>query len=132
MEEKERLIKLFVECYDDLDSVEEQVRVHNIYARENCTDNKIFENDDDFIDEMFSKPSEAVRAISFGSYDYNDNYAWFNGYGNLESASYYADMPLIDAEEMADWFIDNYKELNHLDAFDEFCERCEYGFDEED
>jgi hypothetical protein len=52
---------------------------------------------------------EAVRAASYGEYDYSDNYVKFNGYGNLESLDYITTDDLgnsVDAiaEEVADNF----------------------------
>lgn len=46
----------------------------------------VYDFDDDFINENFSSPAEAVRACFFGKIDnWLDDYIRFNGYGNLES-----------------------------------------------
>lgn len=48
------------------------------------------ENDEEFFSVYFEgRPMEAVRAVSFGDYKYNDAYVKFNGYGNLETYSGY-------------------------------------------
>lgn len=46
----------------------------------------VYDFDDDFINEHFSSPAEAVRACFFGNIkNWLDDYIRFNGYGNLES-----------------------------------------------
>ena len=46
------------------------------------------ENDEEFFNTYFyNKPMEAVRATSYGEYNYTDEFVKFNVYGNLESAS---------------------------------------------
>lgn len=50
---------------------------------------EFYENDDDFIENMFKTKRDAVRAVCFGNYNYADDFIKFNGYGNLESYSEY-------------------------------------------
>ena len=46
----------------------------------------VYENDDEFFQIYFeSKVMEAVRAVSYGDYNYMEEYVRFNGYGNIES-----------------------------------------------
>lgn len=73
---------------DTLDN-DELVNYHNIYARKNASDDEIYNNDEDFFLTFFgSKIMDAIRAISYGEYKYNDDYVMFNGYANLESFDY--------------------------------------------
>lgn len=44
-----------------------------------------FENDKEFFKAYFNNPMEAIRAICYGDYNYNDDYIRFNGYGNIDS-----------------------------------------------
>lgn len=45
-----------------------------------------YENDEEFFDTYFyNKPMEAVRAVQYGDYNYNDPYVQFDGYMNLVS-----------------------------------------------
>jgi hypothetical protein len=45
-------------------------------------------NDDDFFDTYFhGDVMGAIRAVTFGDYNYNDDYVKFNGYGNVISGS---------------------------------------------
>lgn len=48
-----------------------------------------YENDDDFIENMFKTKRDTVRAVCFGNYNYADDFVKFNGYGNLDSYSKY-------------------------------------------
>ncbi len=66
---------------------------------------EFFYNDDEFFNVFFGiNTMEAVRAVCFGDYNYNDDYVRFNGYNNLESASQYEVMMEYDLckEDIAD------------------------------
>ena len=64
----------------------ELVSVHNTYCQNENYDDEIYSNDEDFFNMFFEgKVLEAVRAISYGEYQYNHDYVVFNGYANLES-----------------------------------------------
>lgn len=90
---------------EDLNN-DELVSHHNIYARENNSDDEIYNNDEDFFNTFFDgKVMEAVRAISFGEYKYNDDYVIFNGYANLESFNNPADH--VDISEIANDILEN-------------------------
>lgn len=52
-------------------------------------DDMIYENSDELFEENFATHAEAVRAVLFGHYNYNDSYVKFNGYANLDSLSSY-------------------------------------------
>ena len=43
------------------------------------------------------KVLDAVRAVSYGEYQYSNDYVIFNGYGNLESFDYVKERVDIDA-----------------------------------
>lgn len=45
-------------------------------------------NDEEFFNTFFyNNVMEAVRAVFYGDYNYNDDYVMFDGYGNLETLS---------------------------------------------
>lgn len=130
---KDKLIELFVECYDNC-NLRSKIEIHNIYVRENnfSYEGEIESNDEDFFNLFFEgKPMEAVRASFYGKYHYYDDWVWFNAYGNLESGDDEEELPLRDAEEMAEWCIDNYDEVSYVDGMEDFCEACEMGDDDE-
>src|SRR5699024_3961427 len=70
----------------------------------------VYENDDEFFQIYFeSKVMEAVRAVSFGDYNYLDDYVRFNGYGNIESLSEYEWHQ--ELEDEADDIVEQYLEM---------------------
>ena len=82
---------------------------------------RVEDNDEEFFSIFFSaNVMEAVRAISFGNYNYNDDYVMFNGYGNLETMdSYDYDKLLVESkEEIIDAAIDNLAESEVMDILD--------------
>lgn len=131
---KEKLIELFIDGYENCE-LGSKIVIHNIYVREVncCYENEIESNDEDFFNTYFEgKPMDAVRAASYGNYNYNDDWVWFNAYGNLESGCFEGDLPLLDAEEMAEWFIEHYDEVDYITEMGDFCGACEEGDDEEE
>jgi hypothetical protein len=70
-------------------SNELQQVVNELNTWNNCLDWLDYqENDESFFDTYFSdNVMKVVRAISFGNYNYNDDYVIINGHGNLESKS---------------------------------------------
>jgi hypothetical protein len=67
-------------------SNDDLVNVWNEYAREHDRDNEIYSNEEDFFNTYFEgRLMEAIRAISFGEYNYSDSFIRFNGYANLET-----------------------------------------------
>lgn len=63
------------------------VAIHNEYCQScNYSDDEIYSNDEEFFNTYFeNKVLDAVRAVSFGDYRYQDEHIIFNGYGNLET-----------------------------------------------
>ena len=83
-----------------VEQLESMVREMN--AWDGSFDNlAVYSNDDEFFQIFFeSKVMEAVRAVSYGDYNYMDEYVRFNGYGNIESLSgYQLNNELRDAED---------------------------------
>ena len=131
---KEKLVELFVEGYKNCE-LSSKIAIHNTYVREtDCTgEYEIESNDEDFFNTFFEgKPMEAVRASFYGDFRYIDNWVWFNAYGNLESGDYESELPLRDAEEMAEWYIEHYEEVEYITEMGDFCDACENGEDDEE
>lgn len=131
---KEKLVELFVDGYENCE-LSSKIEIHNIYIREadGGWEYEIESNDEDFFNTFFEgKPMEAVRASYYGDFRYNDDWVWFDTYGNLSSGGNEEELPLRDAEEMAEWYIENYEELEHIKEMGDFCDACEEGEDEED
>lgn len=91
-------------CLGDYDTAD-LVRLYNEMAeRNNYT--MIQENTDDVLDELFSCPSDAIRAASDSDYNYADDYLYYDVY--FESFDHWSDKNSpIDIDELADWFADH-------------------------
>ena len=64
-----------------------ELMVREMNAWDGALDNlAVYENDDEFFQIFFeSKVMEAVRAVSYGDYNFMEEFVRFNGYGNIES-----------------------------------------------
>jgi hypothetical protein len=86
---------------------EESIELWNEYCEDyNDPDGRIYPNDEEFFS-LFGDVMEVVRAISYGDYNFSDNYVYFNGYGNLETFNYYGgkDCP-VSQSDLINWLID--------------------------
>ena len=63
----------------------------------------------------YSRPSDAIRAIYYGNYTFNDPYFYFNGYANIQSAySLISDKnSIVSLSELADWLIEDERYENY-------------------
>lgn len=92
------------------------VNIWNWYCSYQNMDDYVYNNDDDFFETYFEgRPGEAVRAVLFGHYNYNDDWVWFNGYANLDSSSTLPD--IVDIDEVIGWIV---REENYDEALDYF------------
>ena len=76
---------------------------------ESLIDLEYYYNDEEFFNIFFGiNTMDAVRAVCFGDYRYNDDYVRFDGYGNLESINKYELMAEYDLykDEIADKIIE--------------------------
>ena len=98
-----------------IDDLKEMLLSINSY--DNRLDNLDYEyNDEDFFNTFYSNnPYELARAISYGSYDYNDEYVRIDVYGNLESISEYSFNDLV--EEYKEEIITEYLDIIEEDNF---------------
>ena len=104
-------MRLIVKNPSDLDANQLREMVNEVNSWDSSLENlEYYENDDDFFNTYFSNNViEAVRAVSFGDYNYSDDYVRLDAYGNLESASeyeYYSEL-----ENYADEIAERYLEL---------------------
>lgn len=111
----------FIEQFKNL-STEEKVVLFNEYASEHCSDNIIYNFDDDFFNTFFEgKTAEAVRAWHFGGkrkYDghladnsWSDEYIKFNGCANLET------MDKFEADEYCNIYAEEIYEFVNYDNY---------------
>lgn len=103
-------MRLIVKNPSDLDASQLRDMVVYVNSYDGSLENlEYYENDDDFFNTYFSNNViEAVRAVSFGDYNYSDDYVRIDAYGNLESASkyeYYSELENY-ADEIAERYLD--------------------------
>ena len=133
---REKFINAIIEeinCFDN----DQMVQLNNEYCdQQNCPDDQIYSNDANFFADVYGGDvMEAVRAVSYGDYNYSHDWVKLNGYGNLESMNVIDEDDLCEsidtiAEEVADNF-HNYDHLFDLDK-DDFEEEDEDDTDEDD
>lgn len=115
-------MRLIVKKPSDLDANQLREMVNEVNSWDSSLENlEYYENDDDFFNTYFSNNViEAVRAVSFGDYNYSDDYVRLDAYGNLESASeyeYYSEL-----ENYADEIAERYLELVESGDIDDVAE----------
>lgn len=72
------------------------------------TDDRVYENGEDFFNEMFRNPYDAAMGVAFGNWRCSDRYVVFNGYANVESFQYWQDSNSpIDVDVLAEWLMEN-------------------------
>ena len=94
MNEMEKRKKL-VDYINDM-KTEEIVELHNSYCEAaGYEDNRIYSMYE--LDELLEgrTPTDILSMGFYGDFRPQHDFFWFNGYGNLESADYIADMPIF-------------------------------------
>ena len=103
-------MRLIVKDASDLDISQLKDMTMEVNSYDGSLENlEIYENNDYFFNTYFSgNVMEAVKAVSFGDYNYSDDFIRFDAYGNLESLSEYEyESELEDyADEIAERYIE--------------------------
>ncbi len=73
-----------LEDYETIKDVYDALSDRDIFVMEEVYD---FSDPEEFINSMFSSAYEAAMAVGRGHVNLNDDYVYFNGYGNLETIS---------------------------------------------
>lgn len=100
----------------------EIVNLNNTYAQNvNYSEDEIYINDEDFFNTFFYENSmEAVRAASYGDYNYHHEYVKFNGYGNLVTMDAVTVEDLCDSvENIAEHVCENFEEYKYIFSIQE-------------
>lgn len=89
------------------------IEIYNEYAEQNSYE-RIYDNDDLILDDMFTSNYDAIRAAFYGDYNPSHAYFTFNGYANLQSFEYLdSEHCPIDIEELAQWLINEEKLVDY-------------------
>ena len=76
---------------------------------------EIYNHDEEFFEIFFTNAMDAIRAVSFGDYRYNDDYVIFNGYGNLETFNRMDTDRLVEfVETMAQYIAEKIEEFEDI------------------
>ncbi len=107
-----KTIEAITDYLNELDN-SDLVRIHNEYCQSaNMDSDEIYSNDEEFFNMFFEgKVIEAVRAATYGDFNYSHDYVIFNGYGNLDSFNNPADH--VDIAAIAEDILEN--ESNYID-----------------
>lgn len=126
------LNELVIEAIENLSSTEIK-ELNNAYCEANSYhDDLIYDNDDEFFEMNFSDTMSAVRAVSYGGYNYGHKYVQINGQGNLDSFSELDEDNLSNSvSTVAEWAIENQHQLDMFD-WDELNESEEEETEDED
>lgn len=132
---KEKFLKAIIEEINCFDS-DQLVQLNNTYCDEqNYPDDQIYSNDANFFADYFSDTMEAVRAVSYGDYNYTHDWVVLNGYGNLVSMDSVGTDDLCESVDIiAEHVAENFSSYDHLFDIDEddFDEDEEEETDEDD
>ena len=94
-----------LEGYD----TEVMVNIYNQYA-DAMRYERINDNDEHTINDLYSSPYDALLAASYGDYNPNHDYFVYDGYNNLSSFNFADDdNSPIDISELAQWLINEDK-----------------------
>lgn len=97
------------EALEDYDTIEDVYYALDDREATGCED--VYDFDDEFFDEFFTDKSEIARAVFFGDiHNWQDDYIYFNGYGNLVSMNKWDYQEMI--EDHADEIIKEYVQEN--------------------
>ena len=111
-------VNQIIETLESLSS-SKLMQVNNRYCDANGYNDTIYYNNSDELNSLFNSPSDALRAASYGNYNYANSYFRLNGYGNLESFQTVEPNDLVDTPaNIAEHILEN-PELYNLDLSDE-------------
>lgn len=97
------------------------INLWNECAESKCYyDDRVYGNDETFLNEMFGQTYDAVRAATNGDYNVHDGYVVFDGYANLQSFDWWDDNNSpVDEDTLVDWLMEQPKKLKELGIEDE-------------
>ncbi len=100
----DEIVTPYLDGLDDSDLI----GAYNEFADENGSE-PYYSNDEELFFGM--DPMEAVRCTYYGNYNFMDEYAKFNGYGNVDTYSaYQVRESIMKEDEFLSWVYDNYYE----------------------
>ena len=108
MEKRKKLVD-----YINSMGIEEKIALHNSYCdAAGYEDDRIYSMYE--LDELLEgrTPTDILSMGFYGDFRPQHDFFWFNGYGNLESADYIADMPIF-AIDIANYILSKEDSLDN-------------------
>ena len=99
-----------IQKWDNFNFITKLVIVQDINSYDGSFDNLDYrDNDEEFFERYANDPYELARAISYGEYNFMDDYVKINAYGNIESTNEYELEKELDdyKEEIIDTIFDD-------------------------
>lgn len=120
MTKEEKFLQAIIEEINSFDS-DQLVQLNNTYCDNvNYPDDQIYSNDANFFADYFSDMMEAVRAVSYGDYNYTHNWVKINGYGNLDTMDQVDTDDLCESVDViAENVSENFSDYDYLFDIDE-------------
>ena len=103
-----------------MENYELEIRDYHEFAREVLYDD-FYDNIDEELNDAFGSPAGAIKAATYGNYNYHDDYFKFDGNGNLQSFNKYELEDIYGDKEVIKYCIDNmsYAEADFLEENEE-------------
>ena len=120
MEKTLNLFNLKAQLMEEIENFtsSEIFELNNIFCIEaNYHDDMIYELDDYTLDEIFhgQEPSQIIKQIAYGDFNYSHDFFRFDGYGNLESLSFLDVSSLPDfVGNIVDFIVENPSEFTSI------------------
>ena len=96
----------------------ELVALNNLYCQScNMYDSEVYANDEEFFQVFYPNAGDGLKvaqAVTFGNYNYNDDWVRFNGYGNLETIYDFSTEDLVDLVSVIAEYV-----LEHTEEFED-------------
>lgn len=111
----------FEERFNEL-PLSDKLAMYNDYCSNQSNDDVVYEFDENFINEYFQKPWDAILSVHYGLVNFTDEYVKLDGYGNLETLSNYELNELIRdyVEDIYEWGqYNDYIDMNDYVSYDE-------------
>lgn len=123
-----QLTKEFVKCWGEC-SIEDKIKVHNIYTEHFPLVFEIFKNDKSFLRISVDNPTKEniLSVTNHGKYNHKDRFAWFGDNGLVYSGNKLSELPFYKASTMVKYFTDSIENLNLLKSvpkMSEFVNKC--------
>lgn len=115
----------FEERFNEL-TLSDKLALYNDYCSNQSNEDVIYEFDECFINEYFSKPWDAILSVHYGHVNFTDEYVKFDGYGNLETLSHY------ELNELIGNYVEDIYDCGQYNDYIDMSDYVSYEVDEDE